>query len=218
MAMKGRDWRFREAIKKNETFFFRLTKAFDFLGKDVLATAAAASLEVAMRETLHDSARASANWDINVRNANPYGRKPDQLDPKDYEDSKYGVGKRGDREKGRASTNAATVASKKRQKYGYTIRGSANVDVKPGGWLYDTIGVGKIGTAGVHLFNPIMTMIPRYSYNAFQATITEIEGKAKIEGANAASVRVGKFIKEANAAIRAGKLGSFEGKGYRTEW
>jgi hypothetical protein len=203
MALSGlKDWRYKQAVRRNEVFFIRLTRAFQSLGKKTLATAAAASLEAAMEDdnTKHDSSRAAANWQLNVGNVNPYGVSPNEMHPKEY--GRYGVGQRGD-----AGAQAAQVKSRKRQKYGYLKGGGgADVKVKERGWLWNAIGVGEKGTPGVHLFNPLLGAVKRrdgsgasYAENAFPGFVeADATKKAKI----ASTAVVVENIKELNAEIR----------------
>ena len=212
----ARDWRYVKARRNTEVYFMRLSKWFDGLGKLGTATMAASALETAMRkregETKHDSSRAAANWDINVGGVNPYGRKTNKLDPKNY--GEKGVGQKGDDGK-----NAGAVRSKKRQKYGYKYNQGAP-EPAPGGWLWDAIGVGKLGTKSVHLFNPIMFAIHRrentargkhtgktYAENAFFSG-DAFNGVLREKGAikNDAQIAIFREIRRVKGEIKAGRF------------
>jgi hypothetical protein len=60
-------------------------------------------------------------------------------------------------------------------KYGYeSTMGTGPVKLVPGGWLWDTVGIGEPGTKSVSIFNPLMFAIRRpdglgrtYAQNAF---------------------------------------------------
>ena len=174
----------RRAIKNNEAVFLALTRQVQGLGKKTLAAMAAAALDGAMESdsTVHDSSRAAANWHLVVGGQTPYGGRDPGLNPSDYEDSRFGVGKRGDK-----GEKKSDVISQKRQAYGWDGSGTATRATQ-GGWLYNAIGVGKSGTPGVHLYNAVTTnpIYARHALPGYAGLKSEVDVAVRESGKLAA--------------------------------
>jgi hypothetical protein len=192
------DKRVRSAIKNNNAVFLALTRQVQRLGKKTLAAMSAAALDGAMESdsTKHDSSRAAANWHLVVGGQTPYGSVSSGLNPSEYEDARFDIGKRGDEGKKKPD-----VINQKRHAYAYEGSGTATRATQ-GGWLYDAIGVGKSGTPGVHLYNAVTTD-PKYARNALPGYA---ELKAEVDVAVRESGKLAAFeaAREISAAFRRG--------------
>ena len=181
--------RLRTAVRRNETLFKSLKAEVPGLGKKVLGGMVAAALAEAMRNgTKHDSSRAAANWDVNVGNANPYGRTTTELAPKEYNDTTYQIGTRGS--DGNEANNAI---AEKLHRYGCDSKTNPETMLQ-GGWLWDALKIGKPGNVQAHLFNPVTRLGP-YGDNAIIG-LEELRSSVKDKVRNGADLAAFKAVKD----------------------
>jgi len=150
----------QQAKKKNAKYLLNLSTGLKRLPKSVLAAISANALHMIILRTVHDSSRFAANWDLSLA----AGGTRSGLDPAEYGQSgpSYGaVGQRGD-----ARRHKDAVLHAKAMYYGYIIEGE-KVRVVEQGRIHSQLGVGRPGRAPtVHLYNPIIGAMPRYTANA----------------------------------------------------
>lgn len=147
------------ALKNNEMYIANLKQGLQGVPRAVLATLAAASLEMAIKETKHDSSRFAANWDLGFSSQGPALRP--QPAPEKYEgatESAGSIGKRG----AKGGKRKAVLAAKANY-YGYKPGANGIPLVNPEGRLASWIGIVQNRTTTtapprtiprVELFNP----------------------------------------------------------------
>ena len=192
--MARSDPKLRTAIRHNRLLFENLTFAVRGMGKKVLGSAAGAALKTAMStgNTVHDSSRAAANWDLQIGGANPYGRSESQLAPKKYGDPTYGIG-----ERGWSGLMAGDVIMNKLGKYGCNPQTG---EMAEGGWVWNQLKIGQKGVVSVKLFNPV-TKYTEYGNNAIVGLSqlrTDVAGNAKA----IAKIAAFKAVKEINKQLK----------------
>ena len=154
-------------FRENKAYIQNLKKFLNTVSKKVYAEGVATVLHRVVTETVKDSGRAAANWNIS------FGGAPSSTvwDPKHYGDSFPGgsIGHRGDK-------GSAPIAEYKGFHYGYKPDG-ANVTLTPTGRISQAIKPGQGGAApAAFLFNPIMNTSKEafhYANNAFKTGLTE---------------------------------------------
>jgi hypothetical protein len=140
-----------EDLKENGIYVANITAAIKSVPKYVLgALAANALLQVISMGTKHDSSRAAANWDLAISS---YAPVRTYLHPLAYGESSPTFGRIG--EKGSAGEFKGQVLRYKQTFYGIGPVPGGVYQAKPGGLLYNAMGIGKQGTPRVDLFNPI---------------------------------------------------------------
>lgn len=191
------------ALKNNEMYIANLKQGLQGVPRAVLATLAAASLEMAVKKTLHDSSRFAANWDLGFSSQGPALRA--QAAPRDYGDSTDSAGTIG--KKGSAGQRRKAVLGAKATYYGYTPGANGIPTVSPEGRLASWLGIVQSRSTTtapprtiprVELFNPFTSSDyarpdgkgRTYAYNALDG-----DGKsALLAGATALVDRVGKAV------------------------
>lgn len=189
------------AMKNNAMYIANLKQGLQGVPRTVLATLAAAALEMAVKNTVHDSSRFAANWDLGFSSQGPALRA--QPAPRDYGDSTDSSGTIG--KKGSKGAHRDAVLAAKASYYGYSSGGIPKVS--PEGRLASWIGIvaGRTTTTApprtiprVELFNPFTSAdLTRpdgagrsYAYNA-------LKGSAKsrlLAGAADLSLRIGSAV------------------------
>ena len=104
------------AMRNNEMYLANLKQGLNGVPRTLLATLAAASLEMAVKKTIHDSSRFAANWDLAGSGTGPALRL--QPSPKEYEETTETAGKIGKR--GSKGAERKRVLDAKASYYGYT--------------------------------------------------------------------------------------------------
>jgi hypothetical protein len=155
-----------------------LKKYLNTVSKKLYAEGIALTLDRVVRETIKDSGRAAANWNISFGSVGATA----SWDPENYgqafNNGAGSVGQRGDK-------GQAPIASYKAYHYGYTSDGNS-VTVIPHGRIHQAIkpGVGGAAPAAI-IYNPIFSGESErnihYTKNAFKATISHETMKVSIE-------------------------------------
>jgi hypothetical protein len=150
--------------KNNVAVIANLRKVVDGVAKKAYGEFCASVLDSVIRETVKDSGRAAANWNLSFFSS----VIPPGLDPKDYGQTYNGgpgaVGYRDDKKNGGIA--AAAVAGYKAFYYGYESAGGT-VTLSNSGLISQRLGIGKPGRPPtVHLYNTVAEEA-QYSENAF---------------------------------------------------
>ena len=166
------------ALKQNRAYAKALKAAMYKMPKKVLGVYAATALEIAVKATIKDSARASANWNLQFGGSAPSS----EWDPSQYLGSVHGIGNIGEQgDKGFGPADGEKIASYKQLFYGYKTT-SDYCEPTPGGFLHTKLGIGKAGEApATAIYNPIFQpKFAAYAQNAFGPTIesTVFSGQA----------------------------------------
>lgn len=189
------------AQKKNEMLAANLKASMHGMPKRVLGIFSASVLDMAIKETLHDSSRFAANWELSFGTNN----LREKVFPSEYGQTTPSAGTIGSRDAGGAERDAVTGA--KRVYYGYSKANSAGISmIDEGGRIYEWLNLGGSGlkrtltpTPKVQLYNPLMRgdkMWPdggghSYPFNALKG----IEGgRALLPGADEMTQRVGNAV------------------------
>ena len=186
-------------FKKNRLYIENLKKVIGAVGKKVYGEYIAEALHRAVTETVKDSGRAAANWNIS------FGSAPMTagMDP-----SKYGqafnegaghVGQRGDRKEVRGS-KTPPIAQYKGFYYGYRFDEAGTSLIKDGR-IHQTLGIGRSGTPPTaFLYNPIYSPeLAPYAKNAFLAKFSE----SSMSGAAAEiNAKIPKIVRETAMELR----------------
>ena len=213
----------KKQMEKNSVYLKSLTVMLKGLGKEVLATGAAVMLDTAVRQspesgdTVVDSGRAIANWDLMIGGTTKRKGAKDELSPPksvsrsgkseyastDAEAAAAGLGQKGSQ----GDPAIVRVPKQKAAAYGYTIENGI-ATVAPGSWIYEKVGVGRTvldtkgaQTVAVHLFNPVLGPASgngRYRRNAFPGE--GVVGLARASVAHSAQASVAARIAAFNAA------------------
>ena len=191
------------AIRNNEMYIANLKQGLQGVPRTVLATLAAASLEMAVKKTLHDSSRFAANWDLGFSSQGPALRQ--QPAPAGYEEATDSAGTIG--KKGSAGARRRAVLDAKASYYGYTSGANGIPVVSPEGRLASWIGIvqNRSTTTApprtiprVELYNPFTSALysrrdgegRTYAYNALDGD----KKSALLAGATQLADRVGKAL------------------------
>lgn len=167
------------ALKNNEMYIANLKIGLQGIPRTLLATLAAASIEMAVKKTIHDSSRFAANWELGFSSQGPPIRL--QPDPAKYEGSTESSGTIGKR-KSKGAMRKRVLAAKASY-YGYKSGANGIPVVDPQGRLASWIGIvlGRTTTTApprtiprVELFNPFTS-----------ATYTRPDGHGRSYAANA---------------------------------
>jgi hypothetical protein len=147
------------AMKNNGQYIANLKQGLQGVPRTVLATLAAASLEMAVKNTKHDSSRFAANWDLGFSSQGPALRtKPAPLHYGETTESAGTIGKRKE-----SGAHRKSVLAAKATYYGYSSGANGIPNVHPEGRLASWIGMVANRTAGmapprtiprVELYNP----------------------------------------------------------------
>jgi hypothetical protein len=146
------------ALKNNEMYIANLKAGLKDVPRNVLGALAASALEMAIKETKHDSSRFAANWDISVGGVGLRGN----MAQRDYGESGERFGSIG--EKNSKGDHYNAVQKAKSLYYGYTTGPEVGVNLlTPNGMLWDALKMGRKAGVGsppgaiprVELFNPI---------------------------------------------------------------
>lgn len=188
------------AVRQNEYYAQALSQGVLGLGKQVLARYAADALDLAVRETVHDSSRAAANWDLAFSGE---GLR-DHLAPAEY--GTPPIGYRGDGKDGGKNGNVANVLAWKADYYGYQFSQGGSVVAK-NGTIGRAIKMCEWGTPPrVQLFNPIFSEEKRnYAKHAFKgySQIDKLYGKLVGEVAsNLSSDFIPKLVDELRISLK----------------
>jgi hypothetical protein len=192
------------AMRNNEMYLANLKQGLNGVPRTLLATLAAASLEMAVKKTIHDSSRFAANWDLAGSGTGPALRL--QPSPKEYEETTETAGKIGKR--GSKGAERKRVLDAKASYYGYTAGSNGIPRVHPEGRLASWIGIVQNRTTTmappktiprVELFNPFTSAGQSrldgagnsYAYNALGG-----DGKSALLGGGTAEIaqRVGNAV------------------------
>jgi hypothetical protein len=194
----------RLALKNNEMYIANLKQGLQGVPRTVLATLAAAALEMAVKETVHDSSRFAANWDLGGSGQGPALRRDPS--PKEYGETTDSAGTIGHR--GSKGAARARVLAAKANYYGYTSGANGVPRVNPEGRLASWIGIVQHRTTQtapprtiprVELFNPFTSSShARLSGSGHSYAFYALEGdlKSKLLGGGGADIaeRVGRAV------------------------
>jgi hypothetical protein len=167
------------AMKNNAMYIANLKQGLQGVPRTVLATLAAAALEMAVKKTIHDSSRFAANWDLGFSSQGPALRA--QAAPRDYGESTDSAGTIG--EKGSKGSRRRAVLAAKAMYYGYSPGANGIPKVNQEGRLASWLGivVNRSATTApprtiprIELFNPFTS-----------ADYTRPDGKGRSYAANA---------------------------------
>lgn len=157
------------ALKQNKAFAQSLKAAMSGLPKKILGVYAATAVEIAVKATIRDSARASANWNLQFGSGTP----STSWDPSEYLGSVHGVGNIGEMgDKGSGPADAEKIASYKRMFYGYQPTSGYCMPTE-GGYIHTKLRIGQSGAApATAIYNPVFQpKFAAYAQNAFGPTI-----------------------------------------------
>ena len=189
------------AQKKNEMLAANLKASMHGMPKRALGIFAASVLDMAIKETLHDSSRFAANWELSFGTNN----LREKVFPFEYGQTTPSAGTIGSRESGGAARDAVTGA--KQVYYGYSPANSTGISiVNEGGRIYEWLNLGgnwlkrTLSPAPkVQLYNPLLRGDAMwkdggghsYAFNALKG----IEGGgALFAGADEMTQRVGNAV------------------------
>ena len=167
----------RATAKDNFAVIANLKKTVDGVAKAAYGEFVANVLTEVINETVMDSRRAAANWNLSFGYLEHINTG---LDPKEYgQVYNGGPGRVGFRKRKELSGDETTkqkqdgeVAKYKGFYYGYSAYGTDRGKLTPGGELYNQLGIGKpVKPKTVTLYNPVPGT-RKYSYrdNAFKMT------------------------------------------------
>jgi hypothetical protein len=146
------------AQKNNEMFAANLKQSMRGMPKRALGIFSATVLDMAVRETLHDSSRFAANWELSFGSHN----LREQVSPSEYGETTPSAGTIAGRKAGGSAK--AGVLEAKSVYYGYSASNVAGLKkVDEGGRIYEWLNLGgnwltRMLTPApkVQLYNPLM--------------------------------------------------------------
>lgn len=175
-------------FKKNRQYIENLKKVIGTVGKKAYGEFIANALHNVVKETVKDSGRAAANWNLSFGGVSMMS----EWDPKEYKqtynEGKGPIGDRGDRHK-KTATKAQIVWYYKGFHYGYVLSGKELILV-PHGRIVQNLKIGQPGNPpAVYLYNPIFGPANAYySNNAFKSELTGDSITAGIDSKVAGSI------------------------------
>lgn len=194
-------------LKKNEMLAQRLCSALSRIPRKTLGVYAATALDIAVKATKIDSARAAANWNLSFGSYSP----DSSWNPAAYEGSVNGmgtIGKRGDRQAG--IEHRERILGYKAYYYGYDKEASYKVPIK-GGYIDRMLRISETSSGFgrllslfqtspvVTLYNPI-TSNEKYMINAGIRAAEDIADETNA----AASVAFNSILREAEIWAKTG--------------
>ena len=174
-------------LKKNRQYIENLKKVIGAVGKKAYGEFVASVLDNVVRETVKDSGRAAANWNLSFGSV----AMTASWDPKAYKQTYNGVASIGDRgDKGSGASEA--IAYYKGFHYGYSEY-KREMELKKDGRIYQALKIGQPGTPPtIYLYNPIFDVqYGSYPDNAFKSAL---RGGAQTVGADAIDPITGRNI------------------------
>lgn len=170
-------------FKQNRQYIENLKKVVGAVSKKAYGEFIANALHRVVVETVKDSGRAAANWNVSFGGV----MMTQAWDPEKYGQAYNGgpgsIGDRGDKGSGPASQ----VPYYKGFHYGYTV-GRDGVQLVPNDKIYRALKIGEAGTPpAAYIYNPIFDpKFFRYANNAFKSGLSDssvtVELDSKVAG------------------------------------
>lgn len=185
-------------FRQNRMYVANLKKYLNTVSKKLYAEGVALTLDRVVRETIKDSGRAAANWNISFGSVGATVAWDPEHYGQAFNNGAGSVGQRGD--KG-ASPPSSDIPSYKAYHYGYISDGNS-VTVIPHGRIHQAIKPGAGGAApAATIYNPIFSSeYANYAKNAFKADLSEATMKVSIESDLAG--KIPKIIHETAMELR----------------
>ena len=181
-------------FRQNRMYVANLKKYLNTVSKKLYAEGVALTLDRVVRETVKDSGRAAANWNISFGSVGATASWDPEHYGQAFNNGAGSVGQRGDK-------GQAPIAAYKAYHYGYISDGNS-VTVIPHGRIHQAIKPGVGGAApAATIYNPIFSSeYANYAKNAFKADLSEATMKVSIE--NDLAGKIPKIIHETAIELR----------------